>query len=334
MSSWVDGATGRLEMDVRVITTRLSPMTSRYAPIPHDDELDAAFAGDDDDNHHDFPHSPLPSAPLPGAYDFERDYSYDVPPPGSPLHPSDRARPNDYGNSNGRIPTSPIPRSPPRPSFIRRAAGVLLPQHYTRVSTSDSHHPLGGGIENDGVFANVMAKPQPQRTVTAENGDIYLVPEETLRENLPSYDDARADAVPPYWETVVHAPSDPSSILVNDLPAGSVFIFILNILISYLFQFIGFFLTYLLHTSHAAKFGSRVGLGLTLIQFALYSRTALLEVDAQLGKDKSPPVLNNTDPTPKAPVPVDGITFTSKDWLSIMLMTIGLSLHLSTTPHA
>ncbi len=178
-----------------------------------------------------------------------------------------------------------------------------------------------------------MAKPQPQRTVTAENGDIYLVPEETLRENLPSYDDARADAVPPYWETVVHAPSDPSNILVDDLPAGSVVIFILNIIVSYLFQFIGFFLTYLLHTSHAAKYGSRVGLGLTLIQYALYSRTALLEDTAQLGKDKSPPVLNDTDPTPKAPVPVDGIAFTSKDWLSILLMTIGLSLRLSATSH-
>ncbi|KAF8348849.1 hypothetical protein F5887DRAFT_947861 [Amanita rubescens] len=309
-------------------------MTTRYVPIPNNDvdELDAAFAGDDDDEHHDFPHSPLRR---PGAYDFERDYSYDHPPPGSPLHPSDRARPNDIGNSNGRIPTSPIPTSPQRPSFIRRAAGALLPQYYTRVSTSDSHHPVGGGIENDGVFANVMAKPQPQRTITAENGDVYLVPEETLlRENLPSYDDARADAVPPYWETVVHAPSDPSSILVDDLPAGSVIIFILNILVSYLFQFIGFFLTYILHTSHAAKYGSRVGLGLTLIQYALYSRTALLEDDTQLGKDKLPPVLNDTDPNPKAPVPVDGIAFTSKDWLSILLMTIGLSLRISAMPHA
>ena len=31
-------------------------------------------------------------------------------------------------------------------------------------------------------------------------------------------------------------------------------------------------LTYLLHTSHAAKYGSRAGLGITLIQYGLYSR--------------------------------------------------------------
>jgi hypothetical protein len=34
----------------------------------------------------------------------------------------------------------------------------------------------------------------------------------------------------------------------------------------------GFLLTYVLHTSHAAKHGSRAGLGITLIQYGLYLR--------------------------------------------------------------
>ena len=301
--SWV-GATARLEMLVRVMPF--------YAPIPTHDDLDAAFAGDDDEPNPQINPSPVP----PGAYDFERDYPYDYPPPGSPPHPSDRALPNDYGNTNGRIPTSPVGSRPQGPSFVRRAVGALLPQHYSSVPTADPHPVLGGGIENDGVFANVMAKPQPQRAAIAEN-------EDAVRDSLPSYADARADAVPPYWETVVHAPEDPSAILVDNLPAGSVFILVLNILISYLFQFVGFFLTYLLHTTHAAKYGSRIGLSLTLIQFALYSRSAAQQ------EPRPPPAYDDSSPT--APVPNDQITLSSRDWLPILLLTTGSSLVLS--PH-
>lgn len=36
------------------------------------------------------------------------------------------------------------------------------------------------------------------------------------------------------------------------------------------FQLVGFLLTYLLHTTHAAKNGSRAGLGVTLIQYGFY----------------------------------------------------------------
>lgn len=296
-----------------------------YAPVPTHDDLDAAFAGDDDQLSPQTTTSLLPSPAPPGAYDFERDYPYDYPPPGSPPHPSDRALPNDYGNTNGRIPTSPVRSLPQGPSFVRRAVGALLPQHYSRVPTADPLPVLGGGIENDGVFANVMAKPQPQRTAVAENGDTYLVSEDAVRDSLPSYADARADAVPPYWETVVHAPADPSAILVDNLPAGSVFILVLNILISYLFQFVGFFLTYVLHTTHAAKYGSRIGLSLTLIQFALYSRSAA----QQPGKDSPPPAY---DDSPTAPVPNDQIALSSKDWLPILLLTTGSSLVSFTMP--
>ena len=39
------------------------------------------------------------------------------------------------------------------------------------------------------------------------------------------------------------------------------------------FQFVGFLLTYLLHTTLAAKHGSRAGLGITLIQYGFTIRT-------------------------------------------------------------
>src|SRR4051812_47859815 len=45
-------------------------------------------------------------------------------------------------------------------------------------------------------------------------------------------------------------------------------------MISMSFQLVGFLLTYLLHTTHAAKNGSRAGLGLTLVQYGFYMRSS------------------------------------------------------------
>ena len=48
---------------------------------------------------------------------------------------------------------------------------------------------------------------------------------------------------------------------------------IFTVVVSATFQFVGFLLTYVLHTTHAAKYGSRVGLGITLIQFGFNLRS-------------------------------------------------------------
>ena len=61
-------------------------------------------------------------------------------------------------------------------------------------------------------------------------------------------------------------------VYVDGLPVGSVFSFIWNGMISMSFQLVGFLLTYLLHTTHAAKNGSRAGLGLTLVQYGFYMK--------------------------------------------------------------
>ncbi|KAL9596190.1 MAG: hypothetical protein Q9219_005976 [cf. Caloplaca sp. 3 TL-2023] len=114
---------------------------------------------------------------------------------------------------------------------------------------------------NDGVFANLSAKP--------ERG------EKQEEEKPPSYEAAAADATPPYWETTtILAPglSSPDEVYVDGLPVGSLFSFIWNGMISMSFQIVGFLLTYLLHTTHAAKNGSRAGLGITFIQYGFYMR--------------------------------------------------------------
>ncbi|KAJ7494651.1 hypothetical protein B0H11DRAFT_2002827 [Mycena galericulata] len=309
-------------------------MPVRYAALPTrsaqdaDSDLEAAFADDDEET----PLNPIPAsvtAHVPGAYDFEREY--DHPPPGSPPD----------------SPTDPVIPPPPRPSFFRRAVGAILPTHYARLPASDpaAAGVHGGGINNDGVFNNVVAKPTRARTVTAEDGQIYMVPEDNQKEPPPSYASAQAEeSVPPYWETTVHAPGmDGSDMIIDDLPSGSIFVFLVNLGISFFFQFVGFLLTFLLHTSHAAKYGSRAGLGLTLIQYGFYSRGGN-SADSSDGETDGVPEWPGLTPNsvpetptettlPDAPQPYSGELslggVSSRDWLSFLLMTLGWFLLLS-----
>ncbi|PSR79016.1 hypothetical protein PHLCEN_2v7203 [Hermanssonia centrifuga] len=346
--------------------------SARYAPLPNprstiadaDREMREAFELDhDDDDEGDHSEStPLSQSYIPSpalrrpplsvstpTYDFERDYDYDHPPPGSPPDPA-AARPNNYGNSNGNLPSTPVRPNHNHPSFFRRVVGAVLPQHYQRLpSEVVSSHAIGGGMNNDGVFANVMAKPSRAVEVQDANGDIYMVPEEVQGQAPPSYNEAQADAVPQYWENTVHATSlDPNAdMIVDDLPTGSWYLFVANIFISYFFQFIGFLFTYLLHTTHAAKYGSRAGLGMTLIQYGFYSRRQFAD---EIGEIVPATSWNETteggpmmtiggpsegrramDPTNGTSVEVnwDGYDLTSRDWVAFLLMTLGWFLLLS-----
>lgn len=121
---------------------------------------------------------------------------------------------------------------------------------------------------------------------------IYLAPEESLKDAPPSYASAQADAVPPYWETTtIHLPSGvsassiPGEMMIEGLPTGTLFSFLWNMLVSITFQFVGFLITFLFHTTHAAKFGSRAGLGVTLIQFGFAMRARLEDISSGNGYD-------------------------------------------------
>ncbi|KAG1821187.1 uncharacterized protein BJ212DRAFT_1297603 [Suillus subaureus] len=314
-------------------------MPAHYAPLPTqqslrdaDRELNDAFESDGDDedyierppsNHQradtlsyvaDPPKSTSCSTTIPGTYDFERNYDYDRPPPGSPPQLLATALPNDIGNSNGELPTSPLGTTLPRPSFLRRAVGAILPTHYVRVPT---HEPptgvRGGGIQNDGVFSNVVVKPVSSVPIQAEDGTVYIVPEETQNTAPPSYAAAQADTVPPYWDTIVHAPSGmdtDAGMIVGDLPSGSILAFISNLF-----------------------FGSRAGLGLTLIQYGFYSRSATDNILPTPDDKGAPDVLMlSAPPSPSAPMPQDNtvvLSMSSREWLSFLLMTLGWFLLLS-----
>ena len=92
-----------------------------------------------------------------------------------------------------------------------------------------------------------------------------------------TYEQAAADATPPYWgDNTVLTPGGLSTdeVFYEGLAVGSLFSFVWNALISLSFQLVGFLLTYLLHTTHAAKHGSRAGLGITLVQWGFGMRAS------------------------------------------------------------
>lgn len=137
--------------------------------------------------------------------------------------------------------------------------------------------------------------------------------------------------------------------IVDDLPTGHLTFFIINMLVSYFFSFVGFLLTYLLHTSHAAKYGSRAGLGLTLIQYGFVSRSRVVEDErndpmAGMGMAPGSPYWNMTtgrvETAPGQPVTnvaslqnangtmpqiivPEGYDLTGRDWLAFLFMTLG-----------
>ncbi|KAK0642415.1 putative metal homeostasis protein bsd1 [Lasiodiplodia hormozganensis] len=177
---------------------------------------------------------------------------------------------------------------------------------------------IGGGSGNDGVFANLSAKPSR---------------EDEAEEKPPSYEQAAADATPPYWETTILAPGLHSDeVFVDGLPVGSIFSFVWNAIISMAFQLVGFLLTYLLHTTHAAKNGARAGLGITLVQYGFTMKGASNEMvggtpDAGTGFGNAPKDPNNVDFDPND-VTGDGSgsgsgQITTSEWLSYILMIVG-----------
>ena len=64
---------------------------------------------------------------------------------------------------------------------------------------------------------------------------------------------------------------------------GDYFIFLVNTFVSMTFDILGFFLTSLMATTHAARYGSQNGLGLTLMRYVLI--LIGIFVEAKVGRD-------------------------------------------------
>ncbi|KAJ5638097.1 hypothetical protein N7490_007976 [Penicillium lividum] len=230
-----------------------------------------------------------------------------------------RANPDPYSPAeNG--PSATASSSESRTESQDRSAASALSRRPTILPsfTTPSGNSRAIASSNDGVFANLAAKP--------ERGE--------KNEDLPpSYEEAAADATPPYWETTIVAPGISSDeVYVDGLPVGSIFSFIWNAMISMSFQLVGFLLTYLLHTTHAAKNGSRAGLGLTLVQYGFYMKggSDTSTSDGSGGDSYVPPPDPNShnfdpnsvgDPSSGEGGSMAGIS--TSEWISYILMIVG-----------
>ena len=143
-----------------------------------------------------------------------------------------------------------------------------------------------------------------------------------------SYEQAAADAAPPYWETTILAPGlgGIDEVYVDGMPVGSAFSFIWNGMISTSFQLVGFLLTYLLHSTHAAKNGSRAGLGVTLIQYGFYMKdSGKGDAPVMSGPDgyAAPPDPNSHDFNAADVTDGGSGQITGSEWMSYVLMVVG-----------
>ncbi|GAB7352143.1 hypothetical protein MBLNU459_g2633t1 [Dothideomycetes sp. NU459] len=244
--------------------------------------------------------------------------------------PSDDESDNDEPQDSRRL----VRNDERRPTEVASATPTPGPRNLDRRVTEINMFMPGGrssgrvygggsGSTRDGVFSNISAKP---------------IRGEELEEKPPTYEQAAADSAPPYWETTIMAPGSFNSddIFVDGLLVGSFFSFVWNALISMSFQLIGFLLTYLLHTTHAAKHGSRAGLGITLIQYGFTFRSTPSDPVTGMpggaptgdpsGAIPSDPNAHNFDASQVAGMAdaaaVDaGIT--AADWISYALMIVG-----------
>ncbi|BDD55573.1 hypothetical protein MAP00_001073 [Monascus purpureus] len=222
----------------------------------------------------------------------------------------------------------------------RGRSGTVLP------TFSGSTAPSGRVINstNDGVFANLAAKPERGEKTEDLPPVCFLSPDISLFDSIAdmdiqSYEEAAADATPPYWETTILAPGISSDeVYVDGLPVGSIFSFVWNAMISMSFQLVGFLLTYLLHTTHAAKNGSRAGLGLTLVQYGFYMKgSSETRGPEDGGSDpymSTPPDPNshNFDPNSVSDNSAAGTategssglpSISTGEWISYVLMVVG-----------
>jgi hypothetical protein len=225
--------------------------------------------------------------------------------------------PSRSSSGGSEASTAQQQQPPRRPASPQRTVTQIPVYAPTTAAAPTGGRVYGGGSGSDGVWANINAKPRAG---------------EDVEEKPPTYEQAAADATPPYWETTVLSPfshtGDPNDVFVDGLLVGSIFSFIWNALISMSFQLIGFLLTYLLHTSHAAKHGSRAGLGITLVQYGFQMRYAASGGVSEPGPpnvptDGVPSDPNSHDFDPNGVGGAEPGKITTADWLSYVLMIVG-----------
>ncbi|KAF8943918.1 hypothetical protein BGZ47_004882 [Haplosporangium gracile] len=196
-------------------------------------------------------------------------------------------------------------------SFLARLTGRQRPDRDARIMIQTTM---------DGVFSNLSAKPRVEKPI-----------EEELP---PSYKSAALDISPAYYETTLNSPAagfymDEDEALVDGLPVGGLLGFMWNMIISMSFQFVGFFLTYLLHTSHATKNGSKAGLGFTFMSmgYQMLQGKSLTEDGTSQDEpslDADTGYMGNIPPASEMDLPLQSTS--EYYWLSWFMVILGAAI--------
>lgn len=136
----------------------------------------------------------------------------------------------------------------------------------TNVATSTT-----SALLDDTLTTNIL-HPTAQAPPKIKDGVFSNVPKGKLEmDGLPSYDESLliVDEAPPYLESTPFSYIEDGDVLVDGILVGSWNDFIVSCMMSFLFDFLGYFITTLLSTTHAGRCGAKFGLGLTLIRFGI-----------------------------------------------------------------
>lgn len=133
---------------------------------------------------------------------------------------------------------------------------------------------MGAGA--DGVFSNVAAVPKAEQP---------QLPPKYEDDRLPTYGEVYRGVNPPsdVFGTVVIAAPTERDMLVDGMPVGNSFTFILTTLVAWLFGVFGFLCAYLLSSTHAGRCGAKAGIGLQLIHWGIYMRSYMNQYDWYTG---------------------------------------------------
>lgn len=195
---------------------------------------------------------------------------------------------NESDNSEQPQTAIPINFNSPAPSYAPVASSS---------SSSSSRIPLA---QTDGVFSNLSAKPSAVK-------DFQEI-------EPPSYEST--EQAPPYFEATVAATfAEDGEVLVEGMEVGNVFTLVINAVVSCAFDFIGFLLTSMLATSHAARCGSRIGLGITMVRYGIVVKTRDVNQEAEQYRYYDP----DTNETP------EGLA-QQNQFVSYLLLIIGMIL--------
>ncbi|ORX59354.1 hypothetical protein BCR36DRAFT_317502 [Piromyces finnis] len=166
----------------------------------------------------------------------------------------------------------------------------FLPSSSTNNSTSET---ISGKLKKSilSEFRFFKKKPKSSKPFVINSHDGVF-------SNLNEKPEIRSDALPTYTEVTGEAEFDPfygyevtycrigefyGEMLINSIPAGTWAGMVLSAFFSFIFDFIGFIMTFFLSTSHGTRKGALIGVALTIFRYGL-----LIITDSDNPMDGSP----------------------------------------------